>query len=199
VAYDFITLGDRKFMQRWIMSPYFSLYENAGNLTTLTLGLQVKDFFDDRNLDPKEVRDGVNYLVGPVHFFLFETGRHYIKTGYQFDYDATEGDNWRYAGHHFLFGAQYTMPWGDVRWRYDLDLHLRFHANRHSFLPLTAPGTLRRHDREAIHLFSLAKDVRWLSQPFTLAVEYLIDDNSSNLAAYDYDRQVVTTSVTWRF
>jgi tetratricopeptide (TPR) repeat protein len=150
-------------------------------------------------LRPTDVDDGVNYLVGPVHFFLFEAGRHYIKTGYQFDYDATEGDNWRYAGHHFLFGAQSTMPWGDVRLRYDLDLHLRFHINRHSFLPLTAPGTLRRHDREAIHLFSIAKDVSWRSQSFTVAVDYLIDDNSSNLAAYDYDRQVVTTSVTWRF
>jgi hypothetical protein len=91
------------------------------------------------------------------------------------------------------------MPWGDNRLRYDLDLHLRCHTNRHSFLPLTAPGTLRRHDREASHLFSIAKDVRWRSQPFTLAVDYLIDDNDSNLAAYDYDRQVVTTNVTWRF
>jgi tetratricopeptide (TPR) repeat protein len=199
LAYDFITLGDRKFTQRWIINPSFSLYENAGNLTTLVVGLQVKDFFDDDNLVAEEVRDGINYLMGPVHFFLFEAGRHYLKAGYQFDYDATEGDNWRYAGHHVLFGAQYTLPWGDVRLRYDLDVHLRFHTDRHSLLPVTAPGTRRRRDREAIHLFSIAKDVTWRAQPFTIALEYLIDDNHSNLAAFDYDRQVVTTSLTWRF
>ncbi|HXH12090.1 MAG TPA: tetratricopeptide repeat protein [Alphaproteobacteria bacterium] len=199
LAYDFITLGDRKFTQRWILNPSLSLYENAGNLTTLVVGLQVKDFFDDHNLAAEEVRDGVNYSVGPVHFLLFEEGRHYIKTGYQFDYDATEGDNWRYAGHHFLFGAQYTLPWGGVRLRYDLDFHLRFHTDRHSLLPVTAPGTVHRRDREAIHLFSIAKDVAWRAQPLTIALEYLIDDNYSNLDAYDYDRQVVTTSLTWRF
>jgi tetratricopeptide (TPR) repeat protein len=198
-AYDFITLGDRKFTQRWIMSPYLSLYENAGNLTTFALGLQAKDFFDDGNVVREEVRDGVNYLVGPVHFFLFEEGRHYLKTGYQFDYDATEGDNWQYTGHHFLFGAMYTLPWGAIRLRYDLDWHLRFHTDRHSFLPLTAPDTVRRHDREMIHLLSISKDMMWRSQPFTVAVEYLIDDNHSNLDAYDYDRHVVTTSLTWRF
>src|SRR5690606_3971001 len=133
------------------------------------------------------------------HFFLFEEGQHYIKTGYQFDYDAAEGDNWRYAGHHFLFGAQYTLPWGAVRLRYDLDLHLRFHTDRHSLLPVTAPDTIRRRDREAIHLFSIAHDMMWRAQPFTIALEYLIDDNHSNLDAYDYDRHVVTTSLTWRF
>jgi hypothetical protein len=37
------------------------------------------------------------------------------------------------------------------------------------------------------------------SQHFTAALEYLFDDNRSNLDPFDYDRHVVTSSLTWRF
>ncbi|MBI3326106.1 MAG: tetratricopeptide repeat protein [Nitrospinae bacterium] len=206
-TYDFITLGDKKFTQRWIANPYFTLAESPGNLTTLQLRFQVKDFFNDRNVVKEELRDGVNYMLGPLHFFLFEEGRHYLKVGYQYDFDAADGANWEYGGHRFLFGTQYTLPWWDVRLRYDLDFHLRYHTHKHSLLPVpppdqpnaSGPGTTRRRDREAVHLFSIAKDFAYKSQNFTVALEYLFDSNGSNLAAFDYDRHVITSSLAWRF
>jgi tetratricopeptide (TPR) repeat protein len=199
LTYDYIALGEDSFVQRGILNPYFSLIENDSNLTTLEARLQVKDFFHDEDLIGDEVRDAFNYFVGVVHFFLFEEGRHYIKTGYQFDYDATEGKNWRYGGHHFVFGTQYTLPWWDIRLRYDLDLHLRFYAHHNRLIPVEAPGTIRRRDREALHLFTVAKDFTVKARHFTAALEYLLDDNHSNLGPYDYSRHVVTSSVTWRF
>jgi Surface lipoprotein assembly modifier len=198
-AYDFITLGGDAFVQRGIATPYFSLFETPGNLTTFEARVQVKDFFDDENIVPEEVRDGFNYLIGAVHFMLFAEGRHFIKTGYQFDYDATEGTNWEYIGHHFIFGAQYTLPWQDIRLRYELDFHQRLYTQNNSLVPVEAPGTIRRRDREAIHLFSVAKDFIFKSQSFTATLEYLFDDNNSNLAPYAYTRNVVTSSLTWRF
>jgi tetratricopeptide (TPR) repeat protein len=199
MAYDFITLGGDKFVQRGIANPYFSLFESPRNLTTFEVRLQAKDFFDDDNIEPEEVRDGFNYLIGAVHFFLFGEGRHFIKLGYQFDYDATEGSNWEYAGHHIIFGAQYTLPWQDIRLRYELDFHLRDYTHNNSLIPVEAPGTMRRRDREAIHLLSVAKDFVFKSQKFSASVQYLFDDNNSNLDPYAYDRHVVTTSLTWRF
>jgi tetratricopeptide (TPR) repeat protein len=199
LTYDFITLGGDAFVQRGILNPYFSLIENAGNLTTFEGRLQVKDFFRDEDIIGDDVRDAFSYLIGAVHFFLFEDGRHYIKTGYQFDYDATEGKNWQYGGHHFVFGTQYTLPWWNIRLRYDLDLHLRFYTHNNSLIPVTAPGTIRRRDREALHLFAVAKDFMIKSQQFTATLEYLFDNNHSNLGPYDYNRHVVTGSLTWRF
>lgn len=198
-TYDFITLGGHKFVQRWIINPSLSLFENAGNLTTLQLRFQLKDFFDPPDLVAEERRDGVNYMIGPVHFFLYEGGRHYLKLGYQFDFDATEGENWEYRGHRLLFGAQYTLPWWGMHLRYDLDLHLRSYTHANSLIPVTAPRTLQRRDREAVHLFSVGKDFTLKSQHFTAALEYLFDDNHSNLGPFDYNRHVVTSSLTWRF
>ena len=190
-------------MQRWVVNPYFTLVENAANLTTLYAGSRVDDFFNDRELlgaDRKaQERDAVNYMAGPLHFFLFDAGQHYIKLRYRYDANVAEGDDWDYSGHRFLFGTQYAVPWGDVRLRYDFDFHLHLHTNKDSLLPVTAPGTIRRYDREPIHLFSVSKDFTYKAQNFTVSVEYLLDNNASNLAAYEYDRNVVTTSLTWRF
>jgi tetratricopeptide (TPR) repeat protein len=198
-AYDFIALDGDGFVQRGIVNPYFSLFTSPSNLTTFEAQVQVKDFFDDENIVPEEVRDGINYHIGATHYFLLSEGRHFLKAGYRFDYDATEGRNWEYAGHHLIFGAQYTLPWQDVRLRYELDYHQRFYSHRNSLIPAEAPGTIRRRDREAVHLFSVVKDFVLKSYHFTAGLEYLFDHNDSNLAPYAYDRHVVTSSLTWRF
>jgi hypothetical protein len=86
-----------------------------------------------------------------------------------------------------------------VRLRYDLDAHLRFHSEKHSLIPATAPGTVRRRDTELVHLFTITKEFVYKSQNLAVSLEYLLDENMSNLDPFDYDRHVMTTSLTWRF
>ncbi|MBI4528893.1 MAG: tetratricopeptide repeat protein [Deltaproteobacteria bacterium] len=204
-TYDFITLGNSRFSQRWIINPYFTLAENPANLTNLQFRFQVKDFFHDEKViqgppvGKTEVRDALNYMAGPLHFFLFSEGRHYIKLGYQFDYDDAEGRNWTYLGHRLLAGAQYTLPWWDIRLRYDLDTHWRLHKHKHSLIPANAQNTKRRRDVEPVQLLGIAKDFVFMSKDFTVGLDYLFDNNHSNLKPFDYQRHVVTTSLTWRF
>ncbi len=220
-TYDFITLGNRRYSERSIVNPYFSLQENSGNLTNLQFRFQAKNFFDDQAVIQRgspvgrsEIRDALNYMVGLLHVFLFDQGRHNIKVGYQFDTDRAEGKNWDYRGHRLLVGGLYTLPWGAARLRYDLDYDWRFHPHKNSLIPV--PGFIkRRTDNEPVHLFSLAKDfvvdfsksfsisscdaAKDPKCSFTISLEYLFDRNHSNLKPYDYERQVVTTSLAWRF
>jgi tetratricopeptide (TPR) repeat protein len=196
LSYDFISLGNSPFTQRWIGTPYVTISENESNITTLQYRYQWKDFFHDRDFKRREIRDADNYMVGAVHFFLFEKGRHYVKLGYQYDDELARGDNWSYLGHRLLTGFQYILPWWDVRFRYDLDFHWRDYKNKNSILPASAAGTVRRRDHQPVHLTGVAKD---LMENFTVAIEYLYDQGSSNLAPFEYRRHVVTTSVAWRF
>ena len=195
-TYDFILLGNRRFTERWIANPYLTVVEDPNNLTTMQFRVQAKNFFRDRDFANREVRDAVNYMIGPLHYLLFEEGKHYVKLGYQYDTDKAEGENWIYWGNRLLFGLQYTLPWEDIRFRYDLDAHWRYHKNKHSQLPTSATSTVHRTDREATHLVGLSKD---FLTDFTVALEYLFDKNKSNIASFKYDRHVVTTSLTWRF
>jgi len=200
-AYDFITLGNSKFSQRWIVNPYATLVENQNsnfaNSTTLQFRFQAKDFFNHHPLSvPEESRDAFNYMVGPTHFVLFDEGRHYVKLGYQYDFDDAKGNDWTYSGNRLVTGAQYTLPWGDVRLRYDLDFHWRSHKYDDRLVHELTQKSVKRQDREPIHLFSVSKD---FLKDFTGSLEYLFDDNRSNLDLYTYKRHVVTTSLTWRF
>jgi tetratricopeptide (TPR) repeat protein len=98
LSYDFITLGNTRFLQRWIVNPYLTLIEGysavISNSTTLQFRLQPKDFFNEQDVTPPEIRDAINYMVGPMHFVVFDEGRHYVKLGYQFDYDDANGRDW---------------------------------------------------------------------------------------------------------
>ncbi len=207
VAYDYIALGNAPFVHRGIVTPYFTVAEDSSNLTTLQARFQLKDFADDRKVVGKEVRDARNYMIGPSHVVLFEEGRHSIRLGYQYDLETAEGRNWSYRGNRLLAGAQLTLPkdwgdFGDIRLRYDLDIHWRQHKYHHSLLPATAPGTVKRRDWQPTHLVSVSKDFmceRSGGCALGAAIEYLYDKTNSNLAPFDYTRHVVTTSLVWRF
>ena len=195
-TYDFILLGNRRFTERVIINPYWTIVENPNNLTTIQYRLQVKNFFRDNDLANREVRDALNQMIGPLHYVLFEEGKHYVKLGYQYDFEDAEGENWTYWGNRLLLGFQYTLPWWEIRFRYDLDRHWRHHRFKHSQLPTSATGTVHRSDREQTHLVGLAMDF-W--NDFTVALEYLYNKNRTNISSFEYDRHVVTTSVSWRF
>lgn len=220
-SFDFITLGNAKFVQRAIVNPYLTLAEkpfkvgygiNVNNLTNLQFRFQDKNFFNDSDVVRREQRDAQNYMIGATHFFLSKDGRHYLKLGYQYDFENAQGQNWTYWGNRLLAGVQYTLPWYDVRLRYELDFHWRFHKNKHSLLPTGRQFTRKRRDSEPVEFVSIAKDFAAdLTKtfplvscargncPFTVSVDYLFDDNRSNLNPFDYRRHVVTTSLTWRF
>ena len=212
LTYDFISLGNAPFTQRGIVSPYLTLAANAGNLTTLQYQFQWKDFYGDDRVVRREVRDATNYMVGLAHVLLIDGGRHFARLGYQYDAEFAEGDNWSYRGHRLVTGFQYSLPWWELRLRYDLDFHRRFYRNKHSLQPASALiNTIRRRDREPVHQVGIAKDFvpEFLKSSafcganggcsFGVALEYLYDRTKSNLAVFQYNRHVVTTSVAWRF
>lgn len=47
----------------------------------------------------RDIRDANNYMGGFLHLLRFAHDRHFIKAGYQLDYEATEGANFEYLGH----------------------------------------------------------------------------------------------------
>jgi len=223
LAYDYISLGNSPFSQRIIVTPYITLEDNRGkitladqtfdfaNLTTLQFRFQLKDFAGDNEVVRREVRDAKNYMIGPAHIFLLDGGRHYVRLGYQFDAELAEGENWSYRGHRLVAGFQFTIPEVDIRFRYDVDYHLRDYQRKHSLQPPTAPNTIKRRDREPLHQVGIAKDFvpDFLKTVFFcganggcsigVALEYLYDRTRSNLPVFQYSRHVVTTSMALRF
>jgi tetratricopeptide (TPR) repeat protein len=195
-AWDVLYLDDDEFIQRNTLTVFGALLESEMHLTQLFARYQAKQFNTEPGTDRNELRDADNYMIGALHLLRFKQDAHFVKLGYQFDYEDTKGDNYRYRGHRFLAGGQYTLPWRAVRLKYDFDVHVRNYTVENTLLPTFAPGTRERRDEELTHiaraeipLFDtcIRRDhcIGW-----TLSAEYQHTSAFSNLAVFDYSRNV---------
>jgi tetratricopeptide (TPR) repeat protein len=207
-AYDYLTLDDDEFLQRNTATLFGTLVENPGNLTALQGRFQTKEFSADSNIPPEERRDAKNWMVGFIHIFRFREDRHLLRFGYQFDVEDADGRNFKYHGHRLLAGAQYTLPWGDTRLKYDLDVHHRNYRHAHTLLPVVAPGTRERVDHEVTHLVRLEQPLPWrgLCLPdagdrpcLTLSADYQAIISRSNLPVFSFNRNVYSLTLAWQY
>jgi tetratricopeptide (TPR) repeat protein len=210
-SWDYLSLGNDDFLQRHTATVFGTLVENQGNLTTVLGRFQNKDFYASPGQLEDEDRDARNWMVGLTHVFRFAQDKHYIRVGYQFDYEKADGRNFTYAGNRFLAGGQYTLPWGSTRLKYDFDLHQRHYLHANTLLPVVNPGTREREDFEQNHVVRveqvLAANIGPASIgcaptapcPLTLAAEYQRTVAESNLAVYTYNRNVWSLTLSWQY
>jgi tetratricopeptide (TPR) repeat protein len=210
-SWDYLSLGNDDFLQRHTATIFGTLVENQGNLTTVLGRFQNKDFYASAGQLLDEDRDARNWMVGLTHVFRFAQDKHYIRVGYQFDYEKADGRNFSYAGNRFLAGGQYTLPWGSTRLKYDFDLHQRHYLHANTLLPVVNPSTREREDFEQNHVVRveqvLAANIGPASIgcasnapcPLTLAAEYQRTVADSNLAVYGYNRNVWSLTLSWQY
>lgn len=210
-SWDYLSLGNDDFLQRHTATLFGTLVENQGNLTTMVGRFQNKDFYATPGQLRDEDRDARNWMIGLTHVFRFAQDKHYIRVGYQFDYEKADGRNFTYAGNRLLAGGQYTLPWGSTRLKYDFDLHQRHYQHANTLLPVVNPGTREREDFEQNHVVRveqvLAKNLGptvigcspTAPCPLTLAAEYQRTVADSNLAVYSYNRNVWSLTLSWQY
>ncbi len=210
-SWDYLSLGGDSFLQRHTATVFGTLVENQGNLTTILGRFQNKDFYPSPGQLFDEDRDARNWMVGLTHVFRFAQDKHYVRVGYQFDYENADGRNFTYAGNRFLAGGQYTLPWGSTRLKYDFDLHQRHYQHANTLLPILNPGTREREDLEQNHVVRveqvLVANIGPASIgcaptapcPLTLSAEYQRTVAESNLAVYAYTRNVWSLTLSWQY
>jgi len=194
--YDYLLLNDAPLMERHTGTLFGTLVENPGNLTTLVGRLQFKNFLLDDAANPPDNRDARNWMGGPTHVFRFDGDKHLLRFGYQFDYEDASGRNFSYTGHRATAGGLYTLPWGETRLRYDYEAHFRFYPDLQTSLPTTSPNTMTRHDTEQLHAFRVEKP---LPNGLTLSAEYQGTFSQSNIAVFDFHRNVFSLIMTWSY
>ena len=205
-SFDTLFLREDQFIQRHTGTVYAAIVESDLLLTQAFMRYQRKDFTEPVIRPPRaEIRDADNYMIGVVQLFRFEEDRHFIKLGYQFDYEDTYGRNYEYLGHRINVGGQYTLPWYGIRLKYDLDAHYREYLHKNTLLPTTDPGTKRRRDTDITHVMRVEWPLPWKVRvldrdtEFTLAAEYQDTGARSNIDIFHYERRVTSLILGWSF
>ncbi len=193
-AYDALFLAQDLFVQRHTVSVIGAIAEDDINLTQLFIRFQDKDFAN--GTPAPEDRDAKNYMIGFLHLFRFQQDKHLIKLGFQQDWEYADGRDYSYKGQRIQAGALYTLPWYALRAKWDFDVHFRQYSNTDVFLPTTRPEQIRRRDQEVNNIFRLELP---LPRNFTLAGEYQLTHNRSNIQVFDYSRSVLSLILSWSY
>jgi tetratricopeptide (TPR) repeat protein len=193
-SYDALFLDEDLFVERHTMSLIGAVAEDDINLTQAFFRFQHKNFATG---SPKvEDRDARNYMFGFLHLFRFQQDKHLIKLGFQQDYENADGRHYTYQGQRIQAGAMVTLPWWAIRAKWDVDVHFRHYRVKNEFLPTTRPEQLRRNDEEFNSVMRLELP---LPRSFTLAGEYQLTNNKSNLQVFDYSRSVLSLILSWTY
>ena len=200
-TYDHVVLDNERLLERNAITAYGVLVESDRQLTTGQLRVDFKNYKENNSLPNAESQSGTNYLVGFLHMLRFGNDRHYVRGGYQFDYDDTDGRNYTYVGHRFLVGAQYTLPWYNIRLAYDFDMHYRNYLHANTVLPLSAPGTVERSDHEFTNIVRVEVPLPWFvpDQQLFLTGEYTGKIANSNIEVFQYRRNFGAIYFTWQY
>ncbi len=194
-SFEYLTLGGREYVQRHAVAPWASVVW-AGQISGIQLQFQDQRYANQGDISPDDDRTGREWIAGLFHIFRFSSDRHLLRLGYQFDYDDTDGKNFRYLGNRVLAGGQYTLPWYDLRVNYSFDVQLRNYQYANTDFPTDAPGTVQRFDTEYNHLV-------WVTYPLPrnldVTLYYQRTDAISNLDPFSFTRNVVTLEFAWTY
>jgi tetratricopeptide (TPR) repeat protein len=188
VTYNYTWVDGDDFLGTVTAGPVVNARLGKNQLLQGSLRFQDKNFFRSPVI-PAEDRDAFRWAPGGAWYWFFHESQGFFGARYEYDSENTEGQNWDYDGHRINLSLQWPFSEklkgtlaGEYYWQ-DFD-------NVHSIF-----GSKRQDETltfSALLTYSLTKQL-------DLQFRYTYVNHDSNLALYDYDRNVVSTGVIYRF
>jgi tetratricopeptide (TPR) repeat protein len=191
-GYNHYTLGSDSYEGEYFAMPFLSLLEGAWGMSQLTYrygdGTYFSPPFDD-------LRDGHTHAIGPSQTFYFDGGARYLTLGYQFDVEnprASVGpaNPAGIVGNDFEMHAQqgYVGLGFPAWWQTTVDLMYLYRYDDYDDKNSQAGFRRSRADNEHHMYASVRKPI---NQYLSFALAYYGTVNTSNIAIFDYRRNVV--------
>lgn len=189
VSYSHIWVHGGEYMSALSVKPAVQLAFSPAHIGRISLGYEKRELFkasDDRNED----RDGNVFSASAGYFHPFAQGRGLFNAMYEFSYDNADGKNWDNTGSRMSLGL--LLP--ALVWKTNLvlsgDAFLQNYKNNN-----TVFGGKRR-DRIYTASSTLVKEI---VRGLYLNLQYSYTRADSNIAVYDYDRNIYNAGIEYRF
>jgi len=213
--YNITALDNTRFSEAFALNPSATFQATPDLFTLVSLQYRSEHYFNDPPppSDPAATppdpavrgRDGWNVRTGFDQFWLFNNKRSYARLSYHFDTQRSEGSDWDYNGHEVSLGVQ-TPLWAGIT----LDVHGSYYRfnyqsvnsfscctdSRGGLGILDSNDTQIRTDNRFTGGIALSRDI---GPYLTLSAGYVRTGNHSNIAFFDYRRNLVTLAISGRF
>lgn len=185
---DYFELDETRYLKSHTIFPSINLVLSKSALLQAFYRFQQKGYFQDAKDTPDD-RRGRNYTMGINQYFFFMNNRGYIKLAYVNEKENTRGRNWDYVGNSL--GTDVQIPMG-----FDTRVLLGFNWDKKNYDHVNSNFGNRRRDQEYDWSVEVVKDI---GKNFALSVKFNRTVNDSDLAFYNYNRDITSFNFTARF
>ncbi|MBI5971370.1 MAG: tetratricopeptide repeat protein [Deltaproteobacteria bacterium] len=189
MSYNFTMVDDDDYLQTYSVSPTYQLALGGSGFAQAFYRWQRKDY-KKNVLFIDETKDGDTNAAGLSGYYLFDGNKGFVNMSYTYDREFTSGANWRYVGHKGGLGLLYPVT---TKLKFNLSgefYYQKFDKQNSVFLK-------SRRDRTYTGSALLSHPVweDWVD----FQLQYVFIRGDSNVAVYDYDKNVYTAGLEARF
>lgn len=203
VNYAFTLLANEAFSEGLSVLPSVTIQASDSLFSVVSVQYR-QDYFKNQliPLGQENVRDrdGWGVRSGIAQYYVFNRKRSSVRLSYHYDVQRNEGTDWEYDGHDIGLGVQ-TLVWPKVTLNVDGGYSRRnyLHTNSFDAEPLSFLDAADQDERRDDRLVG-ALTVRWELKPYLfVSAGYAHTSNLSNIAFFEYRRNIVTLALTGRY
>lgn len=186
-TYSYIFRHEHRYMDTFTTGPLFRTLIKKNNILECFAGFTKKRYLETPLLSDED-RDstGMDAYLSWIWFFKKEG---FFNLRYEFLYDDTEGVNWENYGNRVTFNV--TIPIiRRLKFQFSSDAYFQDFSNRHTIFG--------KHRQDHIYTFLTGFVIKILKNA-DLILQYTRTRCDSNIAVYDYTRNVLSSGVEIRF
>jgi tetratricopeptide (TPR) repeat protein len=185
---NYVWVHEKEYLATFSTKPTLSIMFIPGHIGQFSIGYEKREFLQSPP-DKDEDRDADAYSVSAGYVHPFSGGRGMFNLKYEFSKEDTKGKNWINNGNRINTGL--LIPMSDrVKLIMSGDLFMQDYKNTHTIFGkkrqdviYTGSGTL---------MFEILRGLNVLLQ-------YTHATADSNIAIYDYNRNIYTAGFEYRF
>lgn len=188
LTYTYALVHEEAYMTVASARPTLNLQFKSGDICQLSLGY-AKRTMQQPALDPDEDRDGDIYSASLGYVHTFDQNRGVINARYELSRELTNGRNWDNLGNKLNLGALIPL-------KERVRLTLSGEAYRQDYKHINTAFEIKRADRTYTGTVALLWNIY---KTLELNIQYSHTKANSNIAVYDYNRNVYTAGMEYGF
>ena len=189
LSYSYIMVHERAYMDDFSVKPALQIAFKPDHIGRISLGYEKRNLIQapsDRNED----RDGNVFSASAGYIHPFAEGRGIFNLIYEFTIDDADGRNWDNIGNRLSLGL--LIP-NLIK---QINLVLSGDAFLQNYQHVNTVFEEKRNDRTYTASATLLRE---LFKGMYINLQYSYTRADSNISVYDYDRNIYTAGIEYRF
>jgi len=194
--FSHVSIDGESYLQLHTLRASLDFLSASARTTRIAYRYQDKDFLRLSAFPGSEARSGMNNALSLLQEWNLDEAGATVHGEYTYDEDNTVGKDWDYRGHSVKLGLSLPKSLfpAEIQPALGAAWGLQYYKNANSF-SLGNSGR-KREDRVQTYTINLSKS---FAPRISGDFQYLYSRNNSNIRLFNYERQIVSLTMTYSY